>query len=182
MKAARLFSCFAACCVLALTANPSHAQQVVPNPLGDACGSTEANFTVKHQPASPVPARAPAGKALVYIVETMEDSSFATKKVNIGLDGRWLGATDAATHIVFAVDPGVHHLCAVYQGEAAPMDAEGHTLLLHLNAEAGRIYFVRYHAIFLKGSPGIAFFEPIDEDEGTYLAQGTDVATSTLKK
>jgi len=112
----------------------------------------------------------------------MEESGFATKKVNIGLDGQWLGATDAATHIVFTVDPGVHHLCAVYQGEAVPMDAEGHTLLLHLNAEAGKIYFFRYHAIFLKESPGLAFFEPVDEDEGTYLTQGTDIATSTLKK
>jgi hypothetical protein len=182
MKAARLFPYFSACLLLALAAKPSKAQQPIPNPLAAACGSTEANFTVKRDTGSSTPAQVPPGKALVYIIESMQNYPFVTKKVNIGLDGAWFGATDANTHVSFTVDPGVHHLCAVYQGHAESMDNEGHTLLLRLNTQAGHIYYVRYHALFLKDSPGIAFFEPIDEDEGQYLVQSTEEATSTLKK
>jgi hypothetical protein len=47
---------------------------------------------------------------------------------------------------------------------------------------AGHIYYIRYHAMFLKDSPGMAFFEEVDEDEGLLLLQRTDEATSTLKK
>jgi hypothetical protein len=182
MKAARLFSCLAACLLLALATNPSSAQQPEPNPYAAACGSTEADFTVKHAPSADNAMQPPAGKALVYITESMPDLSIYTTKVNIGLDGAWLGATDAASHISFTVDPGIHHLCAVYQGEAAPMDAEGQTLLLRLNAQAGQTYYISYHAFFLREYPGIARFEFIDEDEGQLLVQRTPTATSKLKK
>jgi hypothetical protein len=181
MNAARLFSCFAACFVLTLIARPSNAQQPSSNPVAAACGSTDANYTVKHDDGSSMPTQPPPGKALVYVVEFMSDYPFITKKVNIGLDGTWLGATDAMTHISFTVDPGPHHLCAVYQGHAASMDNEGHTLLLHLDAQAGHIYYFRYHAMFWRQYPGIAFFDPVDEDEGQYLVQGTAGAISTLK-
>jgi hypothetical protein len=179
MKAARLFTCFSACLLLTLAAN---AQKPTPNPVAAACGSTEANFNVKRGAGAIDLAPPPAGQALVYIIETMPDYTFVTKKVNIGLDGSWIAATDTMTHISFTVDPGVHYLCAVYQGHAASMDQEGHTLLLRLDAQAGHVYYIRYHAMFLKDSPGIAFFEKIDDDEGLYLLQGTDPATSILKK
>jgi hypothetical protein len=100
----------------------------------------------------------------------------------MGLDGEWIGATDAQSHLSFTVDPGVHHLCAVYQGHAAGMDAEGQTLLLRLDAEAAHTYYFRYHALFLKESPGLAFFEPVDEDEGLLLLERTEASTSALKK
>jgi hypothetical protein len=179
MNVARLFTCLAASSLLALA---THAQQPPPNPVPAACGSTPANYNVKRGAGLLDLAPPPAGQALVYIIETMPDYGFVTKKVNIGLDGSWIGATDLMTHISFPVNPGVHHLCAVYQGHAASMDDEGHTLLLRLNAQAGHIYYIRYHAMFLKDSPGIAFFEKVDDDEGLYLLQGTDPATSTLKK
>ena len=181
MNVARLFSCFSAFLLLALAANPSHAQQPVSSPLAAACGSTNANYTVKSQTVSSVPVQPPPGKALVFVIETMENTGlFATTKVNIGLDGNWIGATNTDTHINFTVDPGVHHLCAVYQGALKTMDGEGHTLLLHLNAQAGHVYYIRYHGLLFHDAPGLAFFEPVDEDEGLYLASGTDLAISTL--
>jgi len=181
MNAARLFTCLAVGLVLAL-ALAANAQQPAPNPVAAACGSSPANYNVKRGADIPVLAPPPPGQALVYIIESMPKYSFVTKKVNIGLDGSWIGATDAMTHMSFPVDPGVHHLCAVYQGHAASMDDEGQILLLRLNAEAGHIYYIRYHAMFLKDSPGIAFFEKVDDDEGQYLVQRTAEATSTLKK
>ena len=182
MKAARFFSCFSAFLLFALATNPSHAQLPGLSLYTAACGATDANYTVKHSPNSSGLTQPPARQALVYIIETMPDYPFVTKKVNIGLDGSWIGATDAQTHISFAVTQGTHHLCAVYQGHAASMDEEGHILLLNLKAEAGHIYYIRYHAMFLKDSPGIAFFEKVDEDEGPFLVQRTEEATSTLKK
>jgi hypothetical protein len=182
MKAARLFSCFAACFVLALAANPSRAQLPGLNLYAAACGPTSTNYTVKQEPQASEPTQPPPGKALVYIIENMNDYPFVTKKVNIGLDGAWVGSTDAQTHISFVVTQGTHHLCAVYQGHAEGMDEEGRILLLNLKAEAGHIYYIRYHALFLKDSPNIAFFEKVDDDEGPFLVQHTQQATSTLKR
>ncbi|WP_158788222.1 hypothetical protein [Granulicella sp. L46] len=179
MNVARPACCLAVCLILTLTAN---AQQPASNPLA-ACGSTNANFTVKNQTVSTIPNQPPPGKALVYVIETMDNEGlFATTKVNLGLDGNWIGATNANTHINFIVDPGAHHLCAAYQGHAVSMDDEGHTLLLHLDAQAGHTYYLRYHALFLRDSPGIALFDLADEDEGLFLIQRTQQAISTLKK
>ncbi len=182
MNVARLSTCFAASLVLTLAAAPSRAQQPASYIEFAACGTTEANYTIKHAPGSSNPAQPPTGKALVYIIENISNTaSFVTKKVNIGLDGAWIGATDAETHISFIVDPGGHHLWAAYQSRSEERDAEGRVLLLHLNAQAGHIYYLRYHALLLNGT-AIAFFEPVDEDEGLFQVQSTDQATSTLKK
>jgi hypothetical protein len=176
MKPARLLPCLAACLLITLAAN---AQQPASNPQSAACGATEANFTVKHSPSTDDPTQPPPGKALVYVIEPSP-----IHQVNIGLDGNWLGATDHNSHLRFTVDPGVHHLCAVYQGRHGyAMDQEGAVLLLRLNAEAGHIYYVRYHAFFVNaGPPGVATFERVDEDEGFFLVQHTAEAVSTLKK
>jgi hypothetical protein len=178
MKAARLFSCFAASLVLALAA---HAQEVAPNPYAAACGTTNATFNVKHAPSTTGPAQPPAGKALVYIINATRNYAVISKTVNFGLDGSWLGAAEALNHFGVSVDPGPHHFCAVYQGHAANMDEEGQTLLLHLDAKAGHTYYLRY-GLFLTDGGGIARFEPVDEDEGLFLFQHTETATSTLKK
>ncbi|WP_220465008.1 hypothetical protein [Granulicella sp. 5B5] len=58
------------------------------------------------------------------------------------------------------------------------MDAEGRVLLLRLDAEADKTYYIRYHGVFLKDSHSIAFFEYVDEDEGEYLVGRTRLAVS----
>jgi hypothetical protein len=182
-------------------------QQGVVSPESLACGGVPANFTVTREPGQSLPTSdktrltqetrfgnakdhpivtdvppLAAGKARVYVIEAMLHYPFVTEKVNIGMDGTWLGATDANTWMSFDVLPGTHHLCAVYQGHAEGMDTEGRVLLLHLEAKAGETYYVRYHAQFLKDSPGMAFFDYVDEDEGSFLLQHADHVTSTLKK
>ena len=109
--------------LLATTAvHPAIGQQTALYPAMAACGAGPANYDVKHDPTPSTTQSVPPGKALVYIIEMMPDYPFVTKKVNIGLDGTWLGATDAQSYMSFAIDPGVHHLCAVYQGHAATID------------------------------------------------------------
>jgi len=166
-------------CAFALTAS-MHGQQA-PDPVSVACGPTKMDYSVRKEPIPSIPAPIPAGQALVYIVESMPEVPFVTKKVNIGSDGAWLGATDANTYVSFYVTPGVHHLCAVYQGHALGMDKEGLTLLLRLNAQAGQTYYVNYHGMFLKDSPSIAFFNFVDEDEGQLLLQRSQHVISVPK-
>jgi hypothetical protein len=180
MIAARLISCFTLFSAFTLAA---HAQQIPPDPYTGSCGTVEANFSVKHAPSSPFPMQPPPGKALVYVIETMPpDIPFLTKKVNIGLDGAWLGATDTQSYISFPVDPGLHRLCAVYQGKAHALDDNDQTLLLQLNAEPGRIYYFRYKAFFLRDQQGFAFFNWVDENEGQLLLSRSKLAVSTLKQ
>jgi len=157
-------------------------QQGTVNPMSAACGPDRANFTVTKDAVQPGPARVPKDKAMVYVIEAMPKVPIVTTKVNIGLDGRWIGATQAEGFLNVVLDPGVHHMCAVYQGHAEGMDEEGRTLLLHLNVEAGKTYYLRYHALFLKDDPGIAFFEPVDADEGQFLLQRSQRVTSVEKK
>jgi hypothetical protein len=173
-----------ACWMAAIAARSRAAQQTPPlTPIAAACGQDRVDFVVKKDTMpAPVEPKPVPGKALVYVIESMPNYPFVTKKVNIGMDGHWLGATDADTFMSFSAEPGVHHLCAVYQGHAESMDEEGHTLLLKMDLEAGKTYYVRYHALFLKDSPGIALFERVDEDEGQLLVEQTDHATSTRKK
>jgi len=172
----------AAAFVVAGTPVRANSQQLPPNAIAAGCGTTEANFKVIHDKTNPAPQQIPSGKALVYIVEYMDPVSIFTTKVNIGFDGNWLGAMDDQTYIAFLVDPGIHHLCAVYQGKTRSIDSEGHTLLLQLHAEAGKTYYLRYHALFSKEVGGAAFFDPVDEDEGQLLVGYASHTTSILKK
>ena len=89
---------------------------------------------------------------------------------------------DAAAAGVQIAYRGSHVLLGNHDFDRPSMDEEGQTLLLNLKADAGHIYYIRYHAMFLKDSPGIAFFEKVDEDEGLLLLQRTEEATSALKK
>jgi hypothetical protein len=167
---------------LAAATQPGWTQQSAANPVTAACGPDAANYVVKKDPTPRGPVQAPADKALVYVIEVMPHIPFLTSKVNIGFDGRWVGATEADGFLNITLDPGEHHACAVYQGHAEGMDAEGQTLLLHLTVEAGKTYYLRYHAFFVKDAGGIAFFEPVDADEGELLLQRSRHVTSTEKK
>jgi hypothetical protein len=162
--------------LLLLTA-PLYAQQ---NSYAAACGAQPANYSVKHVTGSSVPMQPSPGKAIVYIIETMPGIPTITNKVNIGLDGHWLGATDRGTYISFVVDPGVHHLCAAYQGKAASMQQDDQILLFHLDAKAGKTYYLHYHALYAQVG-GVAFFDKVNEDEGQYLLLNSQQAVSKLK-
>ena len=154
---------------------PLLAQQ---NPSAIACGALPINYSIHHGPPTPLPSAPPPGQALVYVVNTMAGAASLTTKVNIGLDGNWIGGTDHGSYISFSVTPGVHHLCAVYQGKASPMQPGDQTILLRLDAEPNHTYFLHYHA-FLGEISNVAFFTPVDQDEGLYLVQSSAPALFT---
>jgi hypothetical protein len=126
----------------------------------------------------------PAGKALVYVIEEMPGAGLFTTHVKVGLDGTWVSQLESESFASFAVDPGVHHLCAAYQGQLIT-SAVGAVILHRLNAEAGKTYYLVYRGLINRDSDGsgfVGFFDEVDGDEGRYLLQSSGQITSEVKK
>lgn len=144
-----------------------------------ACGTDDANFKTKQAGQGAGSMTPPAGKALVYVVEEMPQVGFYTTHVNVGVDGRWVAQLSAQTFASFDIDPGVHHLCVVYQGQAASSEI-GPTILHRLNVEAGKTYYLLYRGLISKDSEEVGFFDEVDEDEGRFVLQTAAHVTSTV--
>lgn len=144
-----------------------------------ACGAPEGRFEVKtdtgQHPAQPEP-----GKALVYFIQ--DDSNFASRPrptTRVGMDGQWVGATHGDSYFYFSVDPGVHHLCASWQGGE---ETSRNTAAAHFTAEAkGVYYFAAKDSSQYRGSASITF-NLLDSDEGQFLASELEFSASQLKK
>ncbi|HEV2575805.1 MAG TPA: hypothetical protein VGU25_01225 [Acidobacteriaceae bacterium] len=168
--------------VIFACAVPIHAQQpILPGMNPSACGSGRPNFSIKEDASAPAVTQAPDGKALIHVIEQMPPVGLISTKVAVGVDGSWVGETKPQTYVSFTVDPGVHHICANYQGDAA-VGEEGKTILRRLNVEAGHTYYLLYRGIFSRDSGEVAFFDEVDEDEGGYLLQTSQHVISTTKK
>lgn len=146
-----------------------------------ACGPGKAEFKTSHDQSDGGPTTPPDGKALVYVIEQMPQIGLYTTHVNIGVDGGWIAQLSSKSYTSFIVDPGVHHLCAVYQGQFASSDI-GPTILHRLNAEAGKTYYFLYRGLLSKESEEVGFFNEVDEDEGSYALQSSQYLTSTVIK
>jgi hypothetical protein len=103
--------------------------------LPDSCGDPHVSFHVHTEEGHAAPAPA-EGKALLILAQDQEGKyeSVRSATVRYGLDGSWVGADYGNSYFALAIDPGVHHLCANWQGEK---DAE----VSSFSAEAGKIYY-----------------------------------------
>jgi len=137
------------------------------------CGPATVNFDVKQQQTQPIYEPQP-GKALVYV---LQDNAHVTIKV--GLDGDWIGANNGNSHFSFSVAPGEHHLCANWQSKMAIYSSL--YSLANFTAEPGAIYYFRARVWSFEA---ILFFDldPINSDEGRYLAATTTLAVSHPKR
>lgn len=157
-----------------------------------ACGPANVRFDVKKDDAQPT--SPPARRALVYLIQDTLQSSeerfllTSANKVRIGVDGKWVGATQNQTYLSFIVDPGVHHLCASYQGEEdhrissrGEFGNQDGIILHRLNLEPGRSYYFHISYAMNGTSYGLTFLDEVDEDEGRFLVQTTAHATSHPK-
>jgi hypothetical protein len=156
-----------------------------------ACGPSNVRFAIKSD-AAPLPPQ-PARRVLIYLIQDSIQSSekrflTVTDKMRIGVDGKWVGATQNQTYLSFVVDPGVHHLCVSYQGEEdtrfssrgefGPQDG----IILHrMNLEAGSTYYFRIRYAMNGTDNGLTLLDEVDEDEGRFLVQTTPHATSRPK-
>jgi hypothetical protein len=151
---------------------------------GPGCGDPAAKFEVKTDKGDH-PTQAEAGKALVYFVE--DDSNFGSfpkPTARAGVDGKWVGATHGNSYLFFAVDPGVHHLCASWQKTV--ILGRGHmTSAAHFTAEAGGVYYFEIKDKFIRGDTSAITdlsLTPLDSDEGQVLAEKYSLSTSHAKK
>jgi len=119
-------------------------QVVVPG-----CGDKKIKWDVTTDRSKHPIATAEPGKALVYFLQ--DDTNFrATPRptTRFGLNGSWVGATQANAYFYVSVDPGEQHLCARWQLGAQA----GHTAAAdHFLAEADKSYFL-WSGIYLSTS------------------------------
>jgi uncharacterized protein DUF2846 len=126
-------------------------------------------------------ARAVAGKALVYFLQ--DDTNFIARPrptTRLGLDGAWVGATHSNSYFYFPVEPGEHHLCAIWQaGALAPTSGSA---AAHFTAEAGHIYYFRAQNISLSDGTKTIEFRRLDGDEAQLLINRYAFSSSSVKK
>jgi hypothetical protein len=105
--------------------------------LPDACGDPNVKFDVKVEKDQPQPDGPAQGKAQVILIEDQNKrfKSFELATVRFGLDGNWVGANYGESYFAVSIDPGVHHLCASWEGNKRGVGATSFT------AEAGKTYY-----------------------------------------
>jgi hypothetical protein len=102
--------------------------------------------------------------------------------VKFGMDGEWKGATWGNSFVSLPVDPGLHHICANWQGRAKSLNE---IVALHsLNAEAGKSYFygIRVAETGSAGGPYGFTLAPLDPDEARMLLEAYPMSKLTPKK
>ena len=154
------------------------------NSLGaPGCGPENVKFDVKTESKQhPMPAPE-AGKALIFFLQ--DDAKFESRPrptTQFGIDGAWVGATQANSYFYVSVDPGEHHLCANWQSfvGAGPIRP---TAALHFTAEAGKAYCFSAQDIFRTDHPPAeVVLEALDTDEAQLLMSSFAFSTSQPKK
>jgi hypothetical protein len=168
--------------ILLLVSSATPAAQ--SNSLGaPGCGSEDVKFAVKTESKQhPMPSPEP-GKALFFFLQ--DDAKFDSRPrptTQFGIDGTWVGATQANSYFYVSVDPGEHHLCANWQSfvGAGPIRS---TAALHFTAEAGKIYCFAAQDIFRTDHPPAeVVLEALDSDEAQLLMSSFAFSTSQPKK
>ena len=152
-------------------------QVVVPG-----CGDKKIKWDVTTDRSKHPIATAEPGKALVYFLQ--DDTNFrATPRptTRFGLNGSWVGATQANAYFYVSVDPGEQHLCASWQS----WTQAGHTAAAdHFLAEADKSYFfvVRNLYINVDHGPPSMKLELVNSDEGQLLISKFGFSTSRARK
>jgi|WetSurMetagenome_2_1015567.scaffolds.fasta_scaffold713294_1 hypothetical protein len=168
----------------ALISLPAFAQHTDTGAVGaPGCGAPTVKFAVKTAKGRH-PAQPEAGKALVYFIEDDSNfSSFPKPTTRAGLNGKWVGATHGNSYLYFAVNPGVHHLCASWQ--TGVILGKGHmTGAAHFTADAGGVYYFEVqNKFFMADTQSMTdlTLTPLDSDEGEILVNKFALSTSHVK-
>lgn len=147
------------------------------------CGPSEVEFNVKtdkNQHPTPQPE---AGKAMVYVFDTIKLDPglvIGTVTLRIGLDGSWMGANHGDSYFYFAVDPGDHRICAQWQSTFGRLSKLASAA--SLTAEAGQVYYFRANADARSHDRGAVRLEPLDPAEALLLTSFSAYSTSHPKK
>lgn len=137
------------------------------------CGPATVDFVVKQDQPEPI-SGPESGKALVYVIQ-----DYGHLPIRVGLDGAWIGANHGTSYFSFSVPPGEHHLCANWQSKMAEYSSL--YSLANFTAEPGTIYYFRTRA-WISETTLFCDLDPLNSDEGRYLATTTPLAVSHTKK
>jgi hypothetical protein len=148
------------------------------------CGAANIEFNVKTDDKQRLAVQPGAGKANVYFLQ--DDAAFLSRPrptTRFGVDGAWVGATHSNSYFYITIDPGVHHLCASWQGFVG-LDPQRREAALHFTAEAGSDYYFRAKDIANPNEkmPAVILLKPLDSDEGQLLISQFSFSTSNPKK
>lgn len=161
-----------------LFATSALAQIIQPAGPTAACGRENVSFKVKldwspHTLVQPDP-----GKARVYFIhDAGTDNTLGYPTVKVAMDGAWVGAHHGNSYFSVSVEPGDHHVCITLQSSLVAQRVE----LAHFAAEAGKIYYYRTQLVTSR-SVELLELDPIDSDQGKYLAASFALSVSTPKK
>jgi len=143
-----------------------------------ACGPEGVEFKVKLDDVVHAPGQPEAGKALVYFIhEAGSEAMLVYPTVKLGVDGAWAGANHGNSYFAVSMTPGEHHLCATLQSSLVEQRVE----LAHFTADAGKVYYFRTRLV-LSRSVELLDLEPIDHDQGVYLAATSSLSVSRATK
>lgn len=154
------------------------------------CGPSKTQFEVKTTKDRPAAAQPPAGKALVYVIQTAWTEPglvIGSQKpiTRVAIDGSWIGANHGESYISFPVEPGAHSICTDWQ--SAFYERADLASAADLNAEAGTTYYFRVKVHDPSQDQrhdfqGKVEIEPIDASEARLLIGNSEFATSHPKK
>ena len=181
MKVRTAASILSGLILLALALPQAKAQQTAqdfPAAIA-ACGPAKLDFDVKSDKYVAPPPQVPAGKVLVYLFENVPRLPLHGVKVRVGVDGKWVGATEGETYLSFLVDPGVHHLC-VWAKATGWYPMEDGIALHGINAKPGKPYYFRTRIAPSQDS-ATTLLDAIDDDQAQLLLQTSAHATSHPK-
>jgi hypothetical protein len=150
------------------------------------CGAESTKFDVKTDRSQHPLAKPEPGKALVYFLQ--DDAYFQSAPrptTRFGLDGNWVGATQANSYFYVSVDPGEHHLCAGWQSFVG-FNVARKSAAAHFTAEPGGVYFFVVNDHADRGGesqrPAGMKLSPLDGDEAQLLMTKFGFSTSRARK
>jgi len=172
---------------LALLPAPVVAQDAATaSAVASGCGAENTKFDVKTDRSQHPLVKPEPGKALVYFLQ--DDTYFQSvprPTTRFGLDGNWVGATQANSYFYASINPGEHHLCAGWQSFVG-FNVARKSAAAHFTTEAGHIYFfvVNDHADSGREHqrPAGMKLSLLDSDEGQLLMSKFGFSTSRVRK
>jgi len=132
-----------------------------------ACGDDKIQFDVKTLKDQPAPAPPAQGKAQIVFVENENQmvAPFSDATVRFALDGAWVGADYGNSYFAVDVAPGLHHLCASWQGLLGRKNFD----LAPLTAEPGKVYYFAAQVTAGSKYSASAFgLSQLNDDQGQY--------------
>jgi len=146
-----------------------------------ACGSFDVKFNVKTDAKQHPLAPAETGKAQIYVIEDwdwVDTGRSGRPTIRVGIDGKWMGATQGDSYTFFSADPGEHHLCVNWQ---TSFRSSRSVAVYGFEAKPNQAYYFRARFTNLAIEPGMVL-EPLNLDEAQLLLARYPHANSTVKK